>query len=294
MLKKSITYVISLLWILTLTAQAEPQVVVTIKPIHALVSGVMEGVGTPYLLLQGGDSPHHYNLLPSQMRRLHNAQLVIWIGSTLEIFLEKILKTLDTERLRLSDTPGLTLLSARGETKHHHHHYIDPHIWLDPQNAKMMVQVIAQTLSKLDKDNTHNYSVNAKRLLVQLEQLDHTLKHQLVPIKNIPYLVFHEAYQYFEHRYELTAVSAITLSPDIRPSAKRLSQIRARIKKQKIRCVFTEPQFESSLVATLIEDTSVRRGILDPLGATLTAGKKAYFTLLHNLAQSLTQCLQDE
>jgi len=292
MLKKSIPYVISLLWILTLTAQAEPQVVVTIKPIHALVSGVMEGVGTPYLLLQGGESPHHYNLLPSQMKRLHNAHLVIWIGSTLETFLEKILKTLETERLRLSDTPGLTLLSARGETKHHH--YIDPHIWLDPQNAKIMVQAIAQTLSKLDKDNRYNYSVNAKRLLVQLEELDHTLKHQLVPIKNIPYLVFHEAYQYFEHRYELTAVGAITLSPDIRPSAKRLSQIRARIKKQKIRCIFTEPQFESSLVATLIEDTSVRRGILDPLGATLTAGKKAYFTLLHNLAQSLTQCLQDE
>jgi zinc transport system substrate-binding protein len=300
MLKHPILYTISILWVFTITAQvaAMPQVVVTIKPIHALVSGVMEEVGQPDLLLQGGESPHHYNLRPSQMRRLHNAQLVVWIGPAIETFLEKALTTLShkTKRLRLSKIAGLTLLAARKsgawEMEHHSGLHTDPHIWLDPHNAKVMVQSIAQALSQIDRNNAPRYSINANRLILALEQLDQALKRQLAPVKNIPYLVFHDAYQYFEHRYKLTAVDAISISPDTRPSAKRLYQLRARIKKQQIHCVFSEPQLQSNLIATLIENTSARRGILDPLGAKLTVGKNAYFSLLHNLAQSLIQCLE--
>lgn len=300
MLKHSVLYTISILWTFTLTAQvvAMPQVVVTIKPIHALVSGVMKGVGQPDLLLQGGESPHHYNLRPSQMRRLHNAQLVIWIGPTIETFLEKALTTLNPKikRLRLSEIADLTLLAARKrdvwETKSHNGFHIDPHIWLDPHNAKMMVQSIAQALSQIDSNNASRYRFNANRLIQRLEQLDQVFERQLASVKKIPYLVFHDAYQYFEHRYKLTALGAISISPDTRPSVKRLYQLRTRIKKQQIRCVFSEPQLPSDLIFILIEDTSARHGILDPLGAKLTIGENAYFNLLRNLAQSLVQCLE--
>jgi len=192
--------------LLTLSVQANsalaPQVVVTIKPIHAFVSGVMDGVGTPQLLLQGGESPHSYSLRPSQVRQLHAADLLIWVGPTVETFLEKTLTTLSdkTKRLRLLDVQGLTLLKARKggiwETHHHSddfayarddvsHHAdfeIDPHIWLDPHNAKVMLQAIAQTLSQIDVNNAARYMANATRFLARLEQLDQGLKHRLAPV----------------------------------------------------------------------------------------------------------------
>jgi zinc transport system substrate-binding protein len=216
-----------------------------------------------------------------------------------ESFLEKIMRTLSdkTRILRLIDVPGLSLLKVRDgkawETQSHHHdeHHesefeIDPHIWLSPDNAKVIVQAIAQTLSQIDANNAARYMANATRLVERLDQFDQTLKQQLAPVKALPFLVFHDAYQYFEHHYGLTAVGAITLSPETRPSVRRLYQLRARLKKQQIRCVFSEPQFESTLVTTLIEGTSVRRGVLDPLGADLAAGMDSYFTLLGNLANT--------
>ncbi len=304
MFKHFVLWIGTLLILIASASHASvPQVVVTIKPIHALVSGVMDGVGTPYLLLPGGESPHSYSLHPSQIRRLHRATLVVWVGPSVETFLEKTMTTLSDkiQILRLIEVPDLSLLKVRDgkawETHHLDEHpdnefEIDPHIWLSPDNAKVIVQAIAQTLSQIDANNAARYTANAIRLLEQLEQLDQTLKQQLAPIKELPYLVFHDAYQYFEHHYGLTAVGAITLSPESRPSVRRLYQLRTRLKKQKIRCVFSEPQFESGLVTTLIEGSLVRRGILDPLGADLVAGTESYFTLLGNLADSLKQCLQ--
>jgi zinc transport system substrate-binding protein len=231
--------------------------------------------------------------------------VVVWVGPTVETFLEKTMTTLSdkTQILRLIDVPGLNLLKVRKgkvwETHHHDEHHdsefeIDPHIWLSPDNAKIIVQAIARILSQIDANNTARYTANASRLVAQLEQFDQTLKQQLAPVKALPFLVFHDAYQYFEHHYGLTAVGAITLSPESRPSVRRLYQLRARLKKQQIRCIFSEPQFESALVATLIEGSSVRRGVLDPLGADLVAGTESYFTLLGNLANEVKQCLQTD
>lgn len=309
MLKILILWIGILLIVIAPTIQAsKPQVVVTIKPIHALVSGVMEGVNTPYLLLPGGESPHSYSLRPSQVEQLHTARLVIWVGPTVEGFLTKILTTLSQKNqiLRLMEIPGLTQLEVRkGKTWETHHHddshdddphhsefEIDPHIWLSPHNAKVIVQAIAQTLQEIDSKNTARYAANAARLVEQLKQLDQSLKQQLAPIKELPYLVFHDAYQYFEDYYGLMTIGAVTLSPETRPSVKRLHQLRTHLKNQQIRCVFSEPQFESALVATLIEGTSTQRGILDPLGTELAVGTESYFGLLRNLADSLTQCLQ--
>lgn len=256
------------------------QVIVTIKPIYALVSGVMEGVGTPYLLLHGGESPHNYTLRPSQVRQLHAASLIVWVGPTVEAFLEKTLTTVNKPLLRLIDIPDLTLLKT-----HHDDHDFNPHIWLDPHNAMIMVTAIATALSQNDPHNANRYHANAQNLITQLKQLDHHIKAQLNSIKDIPYMVFHDAYQYFEHRYGLKSVGTISISPESRPSVKHLYELRERLKKKDVRCVFTEPQFESSLVASLIENTTVRQGILDPLGTN------NYFTLLSNLADSLKACL---
>ncbi|MDM8564673.1 zinc ABC transporter substrate-binding protein [Candidatus Halobeggiatoa sp. HSG11] len=288
-------FIVLLLILITPVHASVPKVIVTIKPIHALVSGVMDGIETPHLLLSGGESPHDYSLYPSQVRQLHAATLIIWVGK--ENFLNKIVTTVSGNVLRLIDIPNLKLLKIREDWETHHVNHnnefeIDSHIWLSSDNAKIIVQAIAKTLSEIDVNNTTKYMANAKHLLKKLNQLEQTLKLQLEPIKTLPYLVFHDAYQYFEEQYQLNAIGTVKLSPETRLSVKRLHNLRTRIKNQQIRCIFSEPQFESDLITTLIEGTSIQRGVLDPLGINLDSGTESYFTLLNNMANSLTQCLQ--
>ena len=312
-----------LFWI-TLTVQANqlPRVVVSIKPIHSLVMNIMDGIAVPYLLLSGGESPHTYSLRPSQVRQLHQANLLIWIDPNIEIFLNKTIATLSdqTQQLRLFELPNLILLKIRKggawETIHSHAHseeegtiltpkelaeihsttsdqvyQWDQHIWLDPHNAKIMANAIAQALSQVDPEHASQYTKNTNLLIQRLDELDQNLQKVLSASQNLPFLVFHDAYHYFENRYHLAAVGSITLSPETLPSAKRLQALRTLIKQLQVRCIFSEPQFESTLVKTLIEGTSVRPGTLDPIGIKLAAGKEAYFELLRQLAQSLNECL---
>ncbi len=265
---------ITILAILAFNTQAkEPSVIVTIAPIHSLVTEIMQGVAKPYLLLQAGESPHNYSLRPSKVRRLHAANLIIWVAPTIETFLQKSLRIIDIEEIRLIDLPNLKLLNT------------DPHIWLDPNNAQVMVQAIAATLAKIDSVHAQTYVNNANNLVVKIKALDEQLKLKLAPIQDLPYLVFHDAYKYFEHHYKLAAVGSIKLSPEVRLSVRRVYQLRRQIKRENIRCIFSEPQFQSPLVRVLTEDTSVKHGILDPLG------NGSYFELLNNLANSLTECL---
>lgn len=265
---------ITILAILAFNTQAkEPNVIVTIAPIHSLVTEIMEGVAKPYLLLKPGESPHTYSLRPSKVRLLHVADLIIWVSPNMESFLEKSLNIINAPKIKLIDLPNLNLLNT------------DPHIWLDPDNAQVMVQAIASTLANIDSVHAQTYFNNANNLVIKIKALDEQLKLKLAPIQNLPYLVFHDAYKYFEHHYKLAAVGSIKLSPETRLSVKRVYKLRRQIKRQNIRCIFSEPQFQSPLVRIITEDTSVKNGILDPLG------NGSYFDLLNNLTDSLTNCL---
>lgn len=278
-----------------------PQVVVTLKPLHALVSGVMEGVNTPHLLLSGGESPHTYTLKPSQVKILHQAQLVVWVGTAIESFLVKPLQTLPqtVRAFSILEIKQLYLHPARRggvwEDEHHEtqEHGIDQHVWLDPRNAQLIVQAVAQQLQHIDPENQLKYIENANRLTARLDALDHQLQQQLHHAKNIALMVFHDAYQYFESRYGLSVVGSISISPENRPSAKRLHQLRERIQSAKVRCIFSEPQFESTLIDTLTEGLNIKQGTLDPNGMELHAGREAYFGLLMNLAKSVRSCAEN-
>lgn len=296
-----------------LPAHAEvPKVVVSIKPIHSLVASVMHGVGEPTLLVRGGASPHSYTMKPSDAKALSAADLVVWVGPELESFLEKPLKANAPKatRLTLMDLKGLTLLETReggaweahdhGEKGGHdhkghdhaeEHEELNSHLWLDPANARAIVTATAEALAAKDPAGAETYRTNAERTLQQLDALDAELKAALAPVKDKPFVVFHDAYQYFEARYDLSAVGSITVSPDRRPSAKRLSAIRAKIGGLGAACVFAEPQFEPALVQTVVEGTKARTGVLDPEGTELPEGEALYPTLLRNLAASLRGCL---
>jgi zinc transport system substrate-binding protein len=323
-------------------AVAEIDVVASIKPVHSLVAGVMRGVGEPTLLVKGTGSEHSYSLRPSEARALQNADVVVWVGETLETFLLKPLQALsgDAEVVELGKAPGLTLLPARvagmwqatdrgddhadsdvrhgagargaapedagahadehqsgasdaghGAAAEHAPGETEMHIWLDPANARAIAAAVASALGAADPDNAAAYQANSARLQRALDELDRSLEHRLASVAGRPYVVFHDAYQYFERRYGLSAVGAITINPTVRPSAGRLQEIQGRLEELGVACVFAEPQFEPTLVDTVIEGTTIEKGVLDPLGAALEPGPEQYFQLMDGLAASLTDCL---
>lgn len=287
-------------------SQAAPHVVASIKPIASLVAGVMAGTGQqPYLLVPGASSPHTYSLRPSDIAALHAASVVFWVGPMLETFLQGPLKQLPqvTRVVALSTAPGVRLLPVRAgfgvapDESHdsaalaEHMANVNPHIWLDPQNAIAMVREIARVLSAAEPGNAARYAANARALVLRLERLDRNLAQQLAPVRNVPFMVFHDAYAYFDARYGLHAVGALTLEPSLQPGARRVVAARTAIRQYGVRCLFREPEFASPLIRTVTAGTEVRIGVLDPLGADLKPGKKLYFTLMHNLADHLDSCL---
>ncbi len=288
-------------------ALAVPEVVVSVKPIHSLVAGVMEGGGEPGLIVAGSSSPHLYTLRPSDAQRLAHARLIFWIGPIFEGFLMKPLAALASkaEIVELDRAPGVMLLPARegGDWEKDEHHHggdhggsaaeaeHDGHLWLDPQNAKAIVRIAVARLSALDRENAQRYAANGTALEHRLDDLDTTLRRRLAPIRGIPFIVFHDAYQYLERRYELSAIGSITVRPESPPGARRLQMMRGKVVALGARCVFSEPNFEPSLVWTITEGTLAGTGILDPEGTALPAGPNLYLALMTKLGEALVGCL---
>ena len=299
---------------LTATARAaEPQVVVTIKPIHALAAAVMAGVGEPKLLIEGTASPHTFALKPSDARLVNGATVFVRVSEGLEPFTTKLVRSLpkNVRVVTLQDTSGLTLHRLRdggtfeshssGKTHAHGHNHhaqgasdsTDGHIWLDPTNAKLMARAMADQFAAVMPRQADILRANAERLTVQLDRLDREIESELRPHTAKPYVVFHDAYQYFERRYGLSPVGSVTINPDVPPSAKRLTELRAKLKGLRAACVFAEPQFAPKVIDIIVEGTTTRRGLLDPLGATIPAGPAHYETLIRSLASGLKSCLAD-
>ncbi len=290
-------------------ANALDGVVASIKPVHSLVAAVMGDTGTPTLLVQGAASPHGFSLKPSQASELEQARLVFWIGHELEPFLEKPMETIATQAqsVELMDADGITRLAPREggmfesdedhdgdhgtEEDDHGHGEIDPHLWLDPENAKVFVREIERALSAADPANAAAYRANGEATLARLEVLSQDVRTTLASAKGRGFVVFHDAYHYFENRFDVRASGSITVSPDVMPGAARIADIRARMKRLGAVCVFAEPQFEPRLIDVIVEGTGARTGVLDPLGAALDDGPELYFKLIRNMASSMRDCL---
>ena len=311
----------------TASAWAKPSAVVSIAPVHALLASVMEGVAQPRLLVSGGASPHTYQLRPSEAQALNDADLVVWVGEGLETFLVKPIEALGSSArsVELSEDVDLVLLANReggawesdghghghdGKHSHdrtqghdhggkhghdhgasHDHAGEDMHVWLDPENARLIVRHLAGVLTEIDPANAAAYAANADATIGRIDALDAELDAALAPVRAVPYIVFHDGFQYLERRYGLNAVGSVTISPEQAPGVRRLREIRKKMSDSGARCVFSEPQFPSSLVATVTEGTPVRTAELDPLGATLDPGPGLYGALMRKLASNLKDCL---
>ncbi|KAB7627219.1 zinc ABC transporter substrate-binding protein [Alkalilimnicola sp. S0819] len=293
-------FIALILLLCCLPALAAPRVVVSIKPLHSLAAGVMAGIAEPRLLIDGAASPHTYALRPREAQALHDADLVVRVGPALERFLDKPLATLANRAavLDLAHVPGMTLAEsgehdggALGDSEHLHHGSIDPHIWLDADNAALISQALADRLAHLDPVHAERYRANAREQQADIAALDARLQRRLEPLRHRPFVVFHDGYGYFTRRYGLHMVGAITLSPERVPGTRQVAEIRRQIVDRNVVCVFSEPQFRPALIDTLVRATQARVATLDPLGADLPAAPQGWFQLLDGLAASMHACL---
>jgi len=311
------------------SAKADIKVVASIKPLHSLASYLMDGVGKPGLIVDGYASPHGFSMKPSHAKMLQNADLIFWVGEDLESFLEKPLNSIakKAEKIELMEIKGLTKLEFRErnifeehddhghddhkehahkddkhddhkehghkEDKHddhqgHAHGEHDPHIWLDPMNAKVILNEMVEHLIENDAKNASKYKSNLKKALKDIDKLNKDVKKELS--KSTASIVFHDAYQYFEKRYDVNILGAFTVNTDVMPGAEQLAEIREIIEHDKVTCVFSEPQFNPDIIKAVAKDMNIKTGVVDPLGATLDPSKDLYFKLIRNMSASFKGC----
>ena len=299
MIKKTLIIIFGLI----VTSNAiSSEIVVSIKPLHSLVSAVTEGSNSVSLVIDGSMTPHNFALKPSHAKLLNNAKVFFYIDDEFESALKKTVRGLpkSVKVIRVSKIKKLKLLSTRAddnweEDGHDHHDHghssTDLHIWLDPNNAIAIVKSITQELSAIYPENINIYKKNAKNIIKEIKTTDLLIKSMLEPIRNKPYVVFHDAYQYFEKSYSLNSVGSILVDPELPASPKRIIKIRSKIKSLNAHCVFKEPQFRAKIVKTVIDGTTTKIGILDPLGADIKSGPGMYTNLLKNIAENLNACL---
>ena len=303
----------AILLIFTSPLRAEIKVVTTIKPLHSLIANVMEGVGEPSLIIEGSTSPHSFTLKPSHAKLLEEADIIFWVGEGIETFMEIPLESIvkNAEVVEFMEIDSINKLKFReesifedhddhdGHDEHddeheghddhgHAHGEFDAHIWLDPMNAKEMVLEIAHELSHLDPANEDKYNVNAKATNLALDEMIDDISQNIN--KDAKFVVFHDAYQYFEERFGVRAAGALTLNTDVLPGAKQIDEIQDVIKDRGINCIFSEPQFNPKIISTIAQDTNIKTGVFDPLGANIDSDKSLYFKLINNLSEELKDC----
>ena len=298
------------------SANAEIKVVASIKPIHSLVSYLMDGVSKPSLIVDGYASPHGFALKPSHAKMLQEADIIFWVGEDLENFLEKPLTSIakKAEKIELMEAHGLNKLKFRernifddhddhghedGHKKKddhddhddhegHHHGEFDPHIWLDPINAKIILNEMVEHLIENDAKNASTYKSNLDKALKDIDKLTMEVMTELN--QSTSSIVFHDAYQYFEERFNVNVLGAFTVNTDVMPGAEQLAEIREIIEHDKVSCIFSEPQFNPDIINAVAKDMDIKTGVLDPLGATLNPGKDLYFDLIKNMSKSFKGC----
>jgi zinc transport system substrate-binding protein len=295
-----------------MASQRPLSVVASIKPIYSLVAAVMGDIGTPELLLKAPSSAHHFTLKPSQARILQAADIVFWVGPTMEQPLTKALATLapHAQTSPLINASGLMLLEFNNDApahqkpgleqrddhdrheKHGDHdgHMINPHIWLDPQNAQVMLREISSRLGKADPENAKIYAANADQMSVRLAGLQADIARQLAPYSAARFLVLHDAHSYFERRFGLRNHGAITSEPDVMPTASRIKALRSELGTHQIDCIFAEPLLGQKAVDLIAEGSKVRIGRLDPVASNLPAGVELYPDLLQSYATAMQAC----
>ena len=291
---------------------ASAAVVTSMKPLGFIAAAIADGVTETQVLLPDGASEHDYSLRPSDVKRLQNADLVVWIGPEMEAFMDKSTQSIAAnKKVTIAELDGvkpLLITGADDDDDHHghdhgaaekgdgdHHHGIyNMHLWLSPEIARLSAVAIHDKLLELMPQSRAKLDSNLQQFETALAATDKQVSNELAPLKGKGYFVFHDAYGYFEKHYGLTSLGHFTVNPEIQPGAQRLHEIRTQLVEQKATCVFAEPQFRPAVVEAVARGTSVRMGTLDPLGTNIQLSKASYSQFLTQLANQYASCLKGD
>jgi len=281
-------------------AQSTANVVVSIKPLHSIVSALMEGVSRPQLLLESSDSAHTFHLKPSQLKLLSKADLVITIGDGFETGLKKTLRNIKVgSHIIVSEIDGLHLFYFRNpdtnevdKNEEHEHADNDLHLWLDIDNMQKTAQYISEQLIKIDSNNSNTYENNLVKIHSRLNKLKSKLQQQIAPFRSERYAIFSDTLQYFEKSFQLQKPVIITPYHGARLSIHRTLEARKKMKDLKIKCLLYGPENTSKKVNVLSEGLPIKALRIDILGAKLNAGSDQYFNLMKGLSSQLVECLE--
>ncbi len=281
------------------TARADvPAVATDIPPVHSLVARVMAGVGAPDLIIRPGATPHGYSLRPSEAAALERADLVVWIGAGLTPWMEKPLRVLagDARQIALMEIEATIKLPTRNEavfddhTGDHDHGLIDPHGWLDPMNGHIWLEVIARELAELDPANAAAYVANATAAQIEIDAAMAEAADLLKPMRDLPFAVFHDAFQYFEMRFDLSPKAAIFASDARAPGPARIAALRELLQKEQVSCLIAEPKFDQGFADLVLDGSGAKVVEVDPLGAAIEAGPGLYVAVIEAMAAGLAGC----
>ncbi|MGH1391483.1 MAG: zinc ABC transporter substrate-binding protein ZnuA [Aeromonas jandaei] len=285
------------------------EVLTTIKPLGFIAAAITEGVSEPEVLLPTGASPHDFSLRPSDVRKIGEADLVVWVGPELEGFMSKPLAN-HPHVLTLTQVPGMPLFNYATKDSHdghqhddhaahdhgdeghegHHHEGIDPHIWLGPMQAKVIASAIASELGKQDPANKARYEANLAAFTAKVDARDKVIAGQMKAVNQKGYFVFHEAYGYWERHYGMSSKGHFTVSPERRPGAKTLVEIRKALEDKQASCIYAEPQFSPAVIESVARNTGARVLLLDEVGEQVPLGPEGYPQFMEQLANAFAQC----
>ncbi|MEZ3498914.1 zinc ABC transporter substrate-binding protein ZnuA [Pantoea sp. KPR_PJ] len=297
----------------SLALPAQANVLASVKPLGFIAAAIADGVTPVDILLPDGASEHDYALRPSDIKRIKNADLVVWVGPEMEAFMSKPAADLPAQKnLEIAAMQQVKPLLLKGaddddhhdgeqadesaeahdeEAHHHHHGEFNMHLWMSPQISRLAAVAIHGKLLELMPESKAKLDANLQQFERELADTDKHIGAQLAPVSNKGYFVFHDAYTYFEKHYGLSPSGHFTVNPEIQPGAQRLHQIRTQLVEQKAVCVFAEPQFRPAVIDAVARGTRVRKGTLDPLGTNISLSQDSYVKFLSQLSGQYASCL---
>lgn len=286
--------------VIGLTNNVNATVISSVRPIGFITEAIASGVTNTDILLPDGASPHTYSLKPSDLAKIKNADLIIWVGEDMEVFMPTVLKNVDEHKqIELMDVSEIKSLLRTNhhdeEIPHddndHHHGEYDEHIWLSPKIAKIIAKSIHDKLIELYPNKVQLFDANLNEFITNLSETEQNIAKKLISVQNRGYFVFHDAYGYFESQFGLKNLGSFTINPAVQPGVQTVYAIQKKLAEHQAVCVFREPQFSPAVIKKLVNGTNVKIGELNPLGTGIIVEKGAYSHFLLTLTQELLDCL---
>lgn len=274
------------------------EIVVTIKPIYSLLIGVSGARSKVGLLLKDNSSPHDYNLKPSQIKMLQDAKIIFYVDDNYETFLQKPLSELPSsikkvniiKDAKINTIPLKSVEIVKNDEKTSTLDY-DVHFWLDPKNAIKIVKFFAKKLAEINPELREVYEKNAENMAGNLQQLDDELRSLFADVQQQPFLTYHDGYRYLSKAYNLKNLGSITQNHDGQLTPSEIANAKETIKKNKVKCLFDETQFNNKIVKQIVDETDIDSEELDPIAANLQNNHNQYFKMIRLLAYKMKNCL---